>query len=54
MPKYLWKASYTTKGVRGVANEGGSSRRDAVKQVTESVGGTLRASTSPSVKTTPT
>src|SRR5438270_750558 len=29
MPKYLWKASYTTKGVRGVANEGGSSRRDA-------------------------
>ena len=41
MPKYLWKASYTTKGVRGVANEGGSSRRDAVKQVTESIGGTL-------------
>ena len=22
MPKYLWKASYTTKGVRSVANEG--------------------------------
>jgi uncharacterized protein with GYD domain len=41
MPKYLWKASYTTKGVRGVANEGGSGRRDAVQKATESVGGKL-------------
>jgi uncharacterized protein with GYD domain len=41
MPKYLWKASYTTQGVKGVAKEGGTSRQDAVKQATESVGGTL-------------
>jgi uncharacterized protein with GYD domain len=43
MPKYLWKASYTTKGARGVAEEGGSGRRDAVRRATESVGGTLEA-----------
>jgi uncharacterized protein with GYD domain len=43
MPKYLWKASYTSAGVRGVAEEGGSSRVDAVKKATESVGGTLEA-----------
>lgn len=41
MPKYLWKACYTTKGARGVANEGGSGRRDAVQKATESVGGKL-------------
>ena len=43
MPKYLWKASYTAEGARGVAQEGGTSRRDAVRQATESVGGTLEA-----------
>jgi uncharacterized protein with GYD domain len=41
VPKYLWKASYTPAGVRGVAADGGSSRVDAVKKATESVGGTL-------------
>src|ERR1700752_421317 len=41
MPKYLWRASYSPAGVRGVAQEGGSSRVDAVKRATESVGGTL-------------
>jgi uncharacterized protein with GYD domain len=43
VPKYLWKASYTTQGARGVAKEGGSGRLDAVKRATESVGGTLEA-----------
>jgi uncharacterized protein with GYD domain len=41
LPKYLWKASYTTSGVTGVAREGGSARREAVKHATESVGGAL-------------
>jgi uncharacterized protein with GYD domain len=41
MPKYLWKASLTQAGVKGVASEGGSARREAVKALTESVGGTL-------------
>jgi uncharacterized protein with GYD domain len=43
MPKYLLKASYTTSGAKGVASEGGSGRREAVKHATESVGGTLDA-----------
>jgi len=43
MPKYLLKASYTTQGVKGVASEGGSSRRDAVKNAVESLGGSIEA-----------
>jgi uncharacterized protein with GYD domain len=43
LPKYLWKASYTISGAKGVAKEGGSARRDAVRRATESVGGTLDA-----------
>jgi uncharacterized protein with GYD domain len=43
MPKYLFKASYTTEGVKGVRQGGGSARRAAVKQVIESVGGKLEA-----------
>ena len=41
MPKFLWKASYTPRGAKGVASEGGSSRVEAVRKATESVGGTL-------------
>ncbi len=43
MPKYMWKVSYTKAGVRGVAQEGGSSRREAVRNAVESVGGQLEA-----------
>jgi uncharacterized protein with GYD domain len=43
VPKYLWKASYTTSGVKGVAAEGGSSRREAVGRAVGSVGGTMEA-----------
>lgn len=44
MPKYLWKASYSTNGIKGVAGEaGGVRRRDAVQRATESVGGTVEA-----------
>jgi uncharacterized protein with GYD domain len=43
MPKFLWKASYTPAGVKGVASEGGTGRVDAVKAAAESVGGTLEA-----------
>ena len=41
MPKFLFEASYTLDGVKGVQSEGGSSRRDAVAQVADSVGGKL-------------
>lgn len=43
MPKYLIKANYTTAGVKGLQNEGGSGRRDAVAQTIEGLGGTLES-----------
>ncbi len=43
MPKFLFEAVYTQDGVRGVQSAGGSSRRDAVAQVAESVGGKLES-----------
>jgi uncharacterized protein with GYD domain len=43
MPKFLTEASYTLDGVKGVQSAGGSSRRDAVAAVAESVGGRLES-----------
>src|SRR3712207_7642830 len=43
MPKFLIEASYTLDGVKGLKSAGGSSRRDAVAQVAESVGGRLES-----------
>ena len=43
MPKFLFEAMYTQDGVRGVQSAGGSSRREAVAQVAESVGGKLES-----------
>ena len=43
MPKFLFEASYTLDGVKGVQSAGGSSRREAVAQVAGSVGGQLEA-----------
>lgn len=43
MAKYLVIANYTNEGVKGLLSDGGSGRRDAVKQVAESLGGSLEA-----------
>ena len=43
MAKFLWKASYTIDGVKGVMKDGGTGRRDAVKKLVESAGGTMEA-----------
>ena len=43
MSKYLFRASYTTAGVNGLINEGGSSRKEALGRAIESVGGTLES-----------
>jgi uncharacterized protein with GYD domain len=43
MPKYLVEASYTVEGVKGVQSAGGSSRRDAIAALSESVGGRLES-----------
>jgi uncharacterized protein with GYD domain len=41
MPKFMFEASYTLDGVKGVQSAGGTSRRDAIAALAESVGGTL-------------
>jgi uncharacterized protein with GYD domain len=43
MPKFLIEASYTLDGVKGVQTAGGTSRRDAIAQLAESVGGRLES-----------
>jgi len=43
MPKYLVEASYTVEGVKGIQSGGGSSRRDAIAALAESVGGQLES-----------
>ena len=43
MPKFLFEASYTPDGIKGVQSAGGSRRRDAVAQVASSVGGQLES-----------
>ncbi|HEX2041889.1 MAG TPA: GYD domain-containing protein [Acidimicrobiales bacterium] len=43
MPKFLLTASYTTEGVKGVASEGGTSRRTAVEQAIGDLGGSVEA-----------
>ena len=41
MPNYLIEASYDTEGVAGVADKGGTARRDAVAQLIAAAGGKL-------------
>jgi len=43
MPLYLWQASYTAEGTKGLIKDGGTKRRDFVKQMTEKLGGKLLA-----------
>ena len=43
MPKYMFKASYTAEGARGVAKEGGSSRRDTIANLAQNSGGTMES-----------
>ena len=41
MPKFLIRAEYSSEGMKGLKEEGGTSRRDAVKAAVESAGGTM-------------
>jgi uncharacterized protein with GYD domain len=43
MPKYLIQANYVGEGIKGLLKEGGSSRRDTVAKLFESMGGKLEA-----------
>ena len=43
MPKFLMQASFTKDGVKGLAQDGGSKRRQAVEQFFAAAGGKLEA-----------
>ena len=43
MPKYLYQGSYTQTGAQGLLKEGGTSSRDMVSAMVESMGGSLEA-----------
>lgn len=43
MPMYLWQASYTVDGVKGLRKDGGTKRRAAVQQMVEKAGGKQHA-----------
>ncbi len=43
MPQYMFHGSYTVEGLKGVIKDGGTGRKNAVKQLVESVGGKLEA-----------
>jgi uncharacterized protein with GYD domain len=43
MPKYLMEASYTADGTKGLAKEGGSSRRKTVEDLVTGLHGRLEA-----------
>jgi uncharacterized protein with GYD domain len=43
MPRYLIHARYTAEGARGVISEGGSSRRDTIRELAEGLGGRLES-----------
>src|ERR1700749_3995875 len=41
MPRFLFEGAYTLEGIKGLQETGGSSRRDAIAQLAEGVGGSL-------------
>ena len=43
MPKYLFQASYTVEGVKGLLKDGGTGRRAAIEQTIKGLGGKLEA-----------
>lgn len=43
MPKYLWEATYTPQGVKGLLHAGGTRRKKAVEAALKTVGGTMEA-----------
>jgi uncharacterized protein with GYD domain len=43
MAKFLWKASYSSDGLKGLLKEGGTGRRAAIEQLTEALGGKVEA-----------
>jgi len=43
MPKYLFEATYVGQGIKGLMQEGGTRRREALSEALASVGGSLES-----------
>jgi uncharacterized protein with GYD domain len=43
MPTYLWRASYTAEGTKGLLKDGGTKRRDFIQQMVAKAGGKMQA-----------
>jgi uncharacterized protein with GYD domain len=43
MPKYLVHGNYVGEGIKGLLEEGGSSRRAAIEKLVDSLGGSLES-----------
>ena len=43
MPKYMIEAAYSPEGLKGLIAKGGSSRREAIQAMAESLGGSVDA-----------
>ena len=43
MPKYLFKASYTTEGIKGAIKDGGTARKKSATHLFESLGGSVES-----------
>ena len=43
MPKYMIQASYVGEGLKGLLNEGGTKRREAVAKAIEGMGGKMES-----------
>ncbi len=43
MAKYLYQGSYTVDGAKGLLQDGGSKRKEVLKQAIESLGGKMEA-----------
>lgn len=43
MPKYMIAASYAQQGAQGILKEGGSSRRDTIRELVKGLGGTMES-----------
>ncbi len=41
MPKYMYQASYTSEGLKGLLKDGGSKRREVLDHVVKGMGGTM-------------
>lgn len=39
--RFMWKASYTAEGARGVLKDGGSARRKAIQEMATGLGGSI-------------